>query len=255
MSKSKPDKTVTIKNVGRLKVYSTIKDGPGARITGNFLTELVCRFVKHSAKNVNSKFVASFAFGEMQMNSSFAPAVSDLSEAFLMEYPLYKEDRLKKKDPENSYGRIDYWIYYKNIDFYLELKHSRISTQQEPERKDIEESWEVVCRQADRAYDRSESEATNGAKGAVSIGLHVFTIYHSTSKNAIKASELFKNYDLDGTFEFYLDKLRDPIPNWKGILYFNNEFIEKSSSDLDKGRKEFYPGLLFMAHVTKLKEY
>lgn len=248
------NKRIFIRNIGHLCWGSAIPDGPGTRITNKLLSELIVRFIKHAAKNVESNFVSSFAFGELQLNSSFAPAISEFSEAFLMEYPLYNEDRTLRELPDNKFRRIDYWFYFKKIDFFLELKHSRVSTQQEPEREDIKKSWSDVSKQADSAYDRSVSEATLGAKGASSIGLHVFTVYHSSNRKVNKASDFFKDYDLGDTFKYYFRKLPNPKPNWTGILHFNDDFIEKSSSVLDKGR-EFYPGLLFFAYVREMKEY
>jgi hypothetical protein len=246
-------KTVTIRGIGHLEIRSEIDDKAGARITGDFMHKLVTGIAKWCGQNIEAELPAAFSYKELQLNSIIVPAIAQFAEAFLMEYPLYKEDKLKKTIPVDSFRRIDYWVYYRKTDIYMEIKHSRISFNSKTIRKDIMPLWQEVCKQSKQAYKRAASEATGGARGTVTIALQVFTIYQTTKKMVTKGSEIYDEGKLSNIWKEYYDILA-PEPNWSGLLRFNKQFIKKSCSTLENS-KEYYPGILFIARASELVNF
>lgn len=68
-------------------------------------------------------------FKERQLHSILAPALSKFTGAFLIESPVNRNwSSISNEDYDDSHGWVDYWCYYRDIVFLIELKHGFISS-------------------------------------------------------------------------------------------------------------------------------
>jgi len=110
---------------GELEIrYGRIR-GRGVKITKEFLRRFLQHIVIRSTKYYDKSGYAGqpdhvFTYRERQFHSVICPAIADVTSYFLIENPLNR-----KPAGEAEYlGSVDYWIYYKNYSFMMELKHT-----------------------------------------------------------------------------------------------------------------------------------
>ena len=110
---------------GELEIRFGKLGGPGANLTKEFLRKLIYQIVRRSTKYYDEARLAGcedhvFIYREKQLHSAICPAIADITSWFLIEHPLFRKPAGEAEYP----GATDYWIYYKNYSYIMELKHS-----------------------------------------------------------------------------------------------------------------------------------
>ena len=98
--------------------------GDGSRITRDFLQQLIKNVIKEYTHYLNeTKTFNSYPimiFKEQQFSGIMSPAIAAITHAYLTQCPC---DR-KLPGVYINRGHIDYWIYFNNTVFLIELKHA-----------------------------------------------------------------------------------------------------------------------------------
>jgi len=104
-----------IKAVGEINYISHLLDGQGTRIANDFLSQLVREFSKQCSLYIRATNEVPFVFRERQLHSILAPAISKITDSFLMEAPVLREwSSISSKQYDDSHGWVDYWCKYRN---------------------------------------------------------------------------------------------------------------------------------------------
>ena len=172
----------SIKGIGKKKIISDIKDGEGKRIAKDFLNLLLTEFAKQSSKYIRGAYEAPFSYGEKQLHSIFAPAISKITPVFLMEHPIEREwSKVKNEDWDNSQGWLDYWCRYRNVDFFIELKQNFDCYSTETIRKSIKNNWSYMNKKQLQLVKKEAKQFSEWSKGVFLLSLHVIIIYEKWS--------------------------------------------------------------------------
>ena len=240
----------TIRNVGKIKIINEIGDGIGRRVASDFLDRLIVTFAKQSTKYIRSISDAPFAYRERQLHSIFAPAISTITDSFLMEYPIERKwDEERKKDWNDYTGWLDYWCRYRNIDFFIELKHNYDSYKNDEIRKDTFANWDYMNNTQLEIVKNEAKRHSEFCKGVLLVSLQVVTIYDKMQTTKIPQS----CGDVDtlvSTQKNYFENL-NPKPNWSGLWMLNDDIYDLSSREYDT-QTEYYPGVMLIAKVCKI---
>lgn len=234
----------TIRNCGKLRIIDDITDDQGSRVIRDFLSQLAESFAKRSAKYMRLVQESPFAYSERQSSSLLAPALSEISEAFLMEFPTKRKDRKLDYD---THGWIDFWALFRNIDFYIELKHSYLSYRGQSITSKTERRWKSVNQQVKDC--KKDILTTIDSRGFITLPIQIIPIYESRREN--ESSLAVKNHpDLLGIHEHVHHSL-SPSPNWSALWTINEDLVQNSFHYTENGL-EYYPALLIVSRFDKL---
>jgi hypothetical protein len=240
----------SIKGLGKKKIISDIRDGEGKRIAKEFLNLLLTEFAKQSGRYIKEVYDAPFAYKEKQLHSIFAPAISKITPVFLMELPIEREwSKIKNKDWANSRGWLDYWCRYRNVDFFIELKHDYDCYSTETIRKRVSNNWYYMDKNQLQLVKKEAKIFSEWSKGVFLLSLHVITIYEKTKKN--KSPKSIENLEeLKWIQRNYYENLR-PNPNWSGLWILNNRLAQDCAYETKK-YDEYFPGVLFLSRISEI---
>lgn len=219
---------------------------PMAKVVAkDFLESVALRFIDHSSQYMNLVGETPFAFRERQLNSVFAPAISKVAEAFLMELPT---NRQNKKQGYNNYGWIDYWAFYRNIDFYLELKHSFISYRGRSVTDKTFYRWEKANEQTKDCA--TYLQVSYDSRGYMALPIQVIPIYearqeHEDAEGIENEESLIELHDL-------VHSSLNPKPNWSCLLMPHKDLSNMAFHEYED-RNECYPGVIIVSRVEEMK--
>lgn len=240
----------TIRNSGKVNIISDIGDGTGRRIAKEFLNKIIIEFAKQSTKYIKATSEAPFSFKEKQLHSVLLPAISKITDAFLMESPIERQWSKKKKLNFNDYnGWLDYWCRYRDVDFFIELKHSYDSYKTKNIRKSTNEKWKYMNNFQLDAIKNEALRYSEFCKGVLLISLHVVTVYDYLKNN--KETNSSEDYEKLEEIQINYHENLKPNPNWSGLWVLNNELLEKSV-DKTETHNQFYPGVIMIAKVFEI---
>jgi hypothetical protein len=129
----------TVNSVGYIVQKDTLKDGNGVRIAREFFFELTKQIGKRANKYFRETGRLPFVQREKQLHSLISASLAQMTPVFDGEVSIYR----KRK----SYGWVDFYALYKNIDLLFEVKHSYMSIHHGGVRTDTIDKWEEVNKQ------------------------------------------------------------------------------------------------------------
>jgi len=237
---------------GELEIKFSKLRGPGANITRDFLRKLMYRIVVRATKYFDEARLAGcedhvFTYREKQFHSVVCPAIADITPWFLIEHPLYRKPAGEAEYP----GTVDYWIYYKNYSFIMELKHSYFAyAKASNPRKAITRKFLDALSQL-RNIRKDECRSLTYGNGLRKIALEAIVFYKG-AKEKSKLEEDIKSEDFKSLF--------------KNLLR-NSELTNKSNFHalwiLDKKLVvpfeysdwfEIYPAVVFVGYISDMIE-
>lgn len=239
-----------IRGIGKKNIIDDFKDGEGTRIARDFLDRLLTEFAKQSSKYMIGACEAPFAYKEKQLHSMLAPSISKITPLFLMEQPIEREwSKLRNANMINTMGWLDYWCRYRNIDFFIELKHGIDSFSTDNIRKNTKKDWLYANSKQLQFLKKEAKLFSQWSKGVILLSLHVISIYETTKLDKQpKSSENIE--DLLWIQQNYYTNLK-PKPNWSGLWILNNTLVETCKVEYDKSDK-YYPGVLWLSRISEI---
>lgn len=240
----------TIKDVGKIKIESDIKDGEGKRITNDFLRKLLKEFAKQSTRYMKSVSDTPFAYGERQLHSILAPAISKITPTFLMEQPIEREwSKLNKLDFFDSQGLLDYWCRYRDVDFFIEIKHGYDAYSTNTIKKSTKSDWAYMNKEQLQLIKKEAKAYSKNSKGVILLALHIITIYETCKLGQAPKSQ--ENIvELSWIKDNYYSQLK-PKPNWGGLWIPKNSLVE-NCNDESEINETYYPGVVFISKVSNI---
>ncbi|MEM2970223.1 MAG: hypothetical protein QXR63_04740 [Candidatus Bathyarchaeia archaeon] len=170
---------------GELEIRFGALKGSSADITREFLKKLIHRIVIRSTEYYRKvKRLPgglpdhAFPYREKQFHSIVCPSIADITTCFLAEHPLKRKPAGEEEYP----GNVDYWIFYKNYSFMMELKHSYFAY------KEAENPSKIIARRFSRALRQleeiriEECRSLTFGNGLRKIALETVVFYKSSKE-------------------------------------------------------------------------
>lgn len=238
-------KQITKRRIGKFIIDFTLKRQGDDRTVLEFLDKLFIVFSKQATKYMNSiSNDTPFAYRERQMHSLLAPAISNITDSFLMEQPLFRVcDKRKNRDGVDYRGWLDYWCRYNNYDFFIEVKHGYSAYSSKIIREINRRKWEISITQLDNSKKEAKNYK-NHSKGVFLVALNFVTIYFGSKKR-----ESCPKFDLNT-----ISKIKDnycnlkPQPNWSALWMLHEDLYNNSFSEFEN-KNEYYPGIIALAKI------
>jgi hypothetical protein len=235
---------------GELEIKFGILGGRGANITREFLRRLLHQIITKSTKYYDEARHAGdqdhvFTYREKQFHSVVCPAIADITSYFLIENPLHR-----KPAGEAEYsGSVDYWIYYKNYSFMMELKHTYFAyTRADNPRGTVTERFSEALKQLGDIR-KDECRGLTYGNGLRKIALEAVVFYRgSKEENKLKVD--IKSED----FRVLLRKLLRNTElgkrsNLHALWLLNKRLVTPFEY---ANTFEIYPAVAFVGHVSDI---
>jgi len=237
---------------GELEIgFGSIR-GRGARITREFLKELLRQIVTKSTKYYDAaRHVGGpdhvFTYRERQFHSAVCPAIADITPYFLIENPLNR-----KPAGESEYsGSVDYWIYYKDYSFMMELKHTYFGyARADNPRESVTERFSKALQQlGDIRKDECRSQTFGN--GLRKIALEAVVFYRG-SKEESKLKADIKSRNFRASFRKLLRNTElEQKANLHALWVLNKRLVAPFEYS---NTFEIYPAVAFIGHVSETVE-
>ena len=237
-----------VKNRGELGIDFEKIEGTGARVTKEFLRRLLKRILERSTCYYDEIRDHVFCYRERQLHSVICPSIADITSSFLMENPL-----TRKPAGEKEYtGSVDYWIYYKNHSFLMELKHTYFAYSH------VDKPPKLIFRKFDRALNqlanvrKNECREQTYGKGLRKIALEVIVFYRD-SKDKSKLKGDFKTSDFRTLFRNLLKNTElGHKSNFHALWILDKRLIEPFEYKDKNGRGfEIFPAIAFVGKISE----
>jgi hypothetical protein len=235
---------------GEVQIKFGILEGPSANVTKEFLRKLVRRIVVRSTKYFDEAQYAGepdhvFIYGEKQFHSVVCPAVADITPYFLMENPLYR----KPPGEEEYSGSVDYWVFYKNYSFMIELKHSYFAyTQADNPGKDMAEKFLEALQQLEEIR-KDECRSLTYGNGLRKIALETIVFYReSEEESKLKADVRNENFRMLFKKLLRNTELRNKS-NFRALWILNKKLVTPIKY---ADTSEIYPAIAFVGYVSDI---
>lgn len=234
----------TIRGCGKLKITDNIPPDNGSRVFRKFTGKLIEAFIKAASKYIELTHETPFAYRERQLNSIFAPALSKVTSTFFAEVPTR---RVNKKEKIDSHGWIDFWALYRNLDFFIELKHSFISYNGGTVNQETKYRWDRALEQTQDCL--SELECSYGARGFLTVPFQIIPIYEVRKPDADSKALANPNAILDiyDNFSREIHKTSNYSALWTLRENLVNNAYHESENSI-----EYYPAVIFLTNFSKL---
>jgi hypothetical protein len=206
-------------------------------------------FVKHTTKYIEFTGEAPFAFGEKQLHSALVPALSDFTDAFLVECPIQRKYGSRKKDRWDSSGWVDYWSQYRGIDFFIELKHGFDTYTTDVIKKRVGKRWYHMINDQLKSIKKEAISISISNKGLFLLPIHIITVPHTIRKN-LECTSLEQKEELKAIADNYFSDF-DPQPNWIGMWLLDKNVAEQCYYEYEHSR-EYYPAVLMVSRVEEM---
>jgi len=195
-----------------------------------------------------------FIDSEGELHVGVTQSIAKLTPVFKTEYPVWREYSTTKS------GNLDYWIFYNNIAFALELKlaHKGSFKGDCCVKRSIYNHFNRALKQLENVENNDILHIMEKTKGLAKIVLEEI-IFYSKTNNA--DMELLEEYQqkIQNSFDTLFDTSKlNPKglsfrkePNMKALWY-----LDKNIALLEKGRfqeNRLYPVIGFIGHVDYIK--
>ncbi len=240
-----------IKNVGETNTISFLTNGEGIIKTKQFLSNLTIGFAKKVSDYMYKCWDAPFMYRERQLHTFFVPVLSQLSEIFLMESPVERKwSSISNEQYNDAHGWFDYYCFYRNIVFLMEIKHGFLSGKTGKVNKNLKDNWYNAIEQLDVIKDYANYESQESG-GVFRIALQVIPIYEVANNGISKIvgdSERLLTIQKTCMEEFIIGS------GWSmwSMLWKLHENLS-GPFEYTNGI-EFYPGIIFIAGVSEIHQ-
>jgi len=251
-------KESSLNSIGRFTTQSTMNDGEGIRITNDFFDSLIKETSKNISKYINQLNEVPFVFKEKQLHTVFAPAFDRVSDVFLMESPVNREwSNTNSNKSTDSHGWVDYWCKYRDISYFIEVKHDFLSCKTRTPNKITKENWSVALDQLE-AIEKEVQDSCKHTKGSFKVVLHVIPLWEKAADyNHVSkiSSEIIKKIQKNAMDDIHEDKKHKS--NWSCLWELHDElkgpyqYTDKSKEE-NEYYHECYPGLLFLLNISEI---
>lgn len=237
-------KTKTIPKVGKLYIYRS-EQFQFKQIVSDFIEELVERSAKNAERHISQMKYATFCYGELQMHSILVPAISQLSDCFILEYPI-------KRGKNEDSGRVDYYCINRagtNNEYhvFLELKCGRQGIPNTTFRKNNIELWHEANTQLDGILQEIQNNREFYDKPIIRVCMEIIVLYADESKEDRICSNS-KEILLD-TFNSSIDTLDQTgvVPNISILWEFHPNIVKQAVDEYHPNRQ--FWGLQFLCRI------
>jgi hypothetical protein len=235
----------TVRGCGEVGIEFFNIDSDGARVSRDFLRQLVFNIVRRSTAfydEIQNPGDHIFTYRERQFHSVICPSVSDITRSYVAEHPLSR----KPHGEEEFQGRVDYWISYRNYSFLMEVKHAYLAYRRAatPGKK--------IARRFDLALDQLKSirkDQCRGLtmnKGLIRLGFETIVFYQG-AKNF--HDNPVAGVDFRNLFRQLMKNIRPQNRIDMQSLWVLHERLVES---WDYGKtSEIYPAVAFIANISE----
>lgn len=236
----------TVRGCGQLFSCDYLKDGENVRIARDFFQRLSEEIIRTSMRYYKQLEEHSFSYRERQSASYILPSLYKITDgAILAEQPITrKRGTAIGKD---GYGYLDYWAWYRDTAFAIEVKHGFYSVHSGITRKDVKDKWESAC---DQLAKVKREDITDKGNAFVKIALLVVPFFKSTMNGELDV-EAWDDVDaFSDMTEMFREDLVKNTPNIFSYWALKKE-VQKFCYLDDKGndRKEIYPVLALIGWI------
>lgn len=239
----------TIKDCGELGIEFGKIRGTGSRVSRWFLRTFLREFVLRSTEYYNETGDHVFYYRERQLHSVVCPSIAHLTPAFLMEHPLTR----KPAGEEEYRGSADYWIYYKNCTFLMELKHAYFAYNRTYNYgKSVTRKFVNALRQL-RNIRKNECRSLRLGYGLRQIALEAVVFYRRSKEKAKLKTDL-QRCDFKLLFEELIEntKLEDKS-NLRALWVLDKKLVEPVEITSIHSF-EMYPAVGFVGRISEMIE-
>ena len=212
---------------------------PGAREASSFLERLTRKMAQACTTFYEVVGILPLD-GERQIQSIVLPAMYQISKAVYVEHPITRETERKEK----ASGRIDYWVYYEQFVFLIELKVIWIKDWEKPLHlsDNYQRCWKSVLNQL-LYVPKNEATWLAIEEGKV---LKIAMLMVPTYRWSATEIEPISRADIAEVHHTLSTTLK-PEPNWCCTLAFPG-VLQQLELDNEEGH-ELYPSLSVMTHI------
>ena len=235
----------TLRNIGEIGTEFNNVDTNGARVSRDLVGKLIDEIAKRSVSYFDSTGDHAFYYSEKQFNSVVCPAIAELTkDCFLIEQPSKR-----KPAGENEYsGHIDYWLYYRNYSFLLEMKHAYFAYRMTKQpRKSIIERLNEAHKQL-KMVRKNECRNLSMGYGLIKIAFEAITFYEG-SKNKYKKKDWEKKDFKQIYSNLMTNKELNQLTTFNSLWVLNKRLVEPY--DYPDGSFEVYPAIAFIGDISE----
>jgi len=236
----------TVRNCGKVGIEFLNVDTDGARVSRDFLTQLIFNIVRRSTDfydKIKNPGDHVFSYRETQFHSVVCPSISDITPSFIVEHPLKR-----KPHGEKDYsGHVDYWISYRNYSFLMELKHTFFAYRRSHPRNTIAEKYNYAIDQL-KTVKKPECRKLTLNKGLIKIAIEAIAFYEG-SKYKFPKNHL-RSLNFEDAFNKMLRNMRlAEKPNLRAIWLLDTRLVEPYEYS---ETFEIYPALAFLGKISEM---
>jgi hypothetical protein len=237
----------TIRKCG--KIGFEFKKGVNGK-TRKFIRALVVQVAKNCVNYYEQTGDHLFSYRERQFNSAVCPAISEISNCFIIQHPLKR----KARGEEPYTGRLDYWVNYDNIDFLIELKHDYYgyyNSKWTPWK--IEMSLNSAIEQL-KKIGIKELRKISIAKRVVKLALSTVVFYIGSSQS-INIDKKVDEKNIKNSFKNLLEGLNSNsllgknVTNVQALWILHKNLLEEYEY---QGRFQIYPAVSYVGHAFEV---
>jgi hypothetical protein len=235
---------------GDLEINFGTLRGWGANITRELLTELLYQIVIKSTKYYDEARHAGdldhvFTYRERQFHSVVCPAIANITSYFLIENPL---SRKPAGEAEYS-GNVDYWIYYRDYSFMMELKHAYFAyTRSDNPRGTVAARFHEALKQLGDIRKEECRNLTYG-NGLRKIAMEAVVFYRDSPQESKLKGDL-KSQNFRRLFKKLLSNTKlDQSSNLSALWMLSKRLV----TPLKVGNTfEIYPAVAFIGYASDI---
>lgn len=248
-----------ITDAGEIQFELMKEFGEDTKIIKDFLSGIIKGIAKRTLEYYNLTKGRDHAFldSEKGIQSTVTLSIADLTPIFKSEFPTWRAYSTTKS------GNLDYWIFYKNIAFAMELKYSHKGFYRGDccDDKGIYKDFNKALAQLENIEENKLLLFMDGTKAITKMVFHPIIFFSDAGRlqnGFIDSLEKYQS-NIEQSFNTLFDKTR---ANKKGYK-FNQElnlkalwFLDKNIIYLKAGRKErnyVYPAIGFIGHIDYIK--
>ena len=203
-----------IRGFGKCTNASSFGKSEGHTITNDFLCRTATNFFKFSLKHRTSEDYLPFIYKERQVHSVLCPAINVSSDSFLIEAPVNRKKRGDNRATTEKKGWVDYYCNYRNISYFIEVKHSFYSITSGTLNDSTLKKWKTANRQLQSVKKEITDWIKPEDKGAFRMSMLILPYYTKKIDFNFKHTDIAKHHSIINT------KLNS---NWSSLCIINDK--------------------------------
>lgn len=247
-------------NYGRIS-FELLKDfGKDSIVIQRLLNQIIQGIAKRSVEYYHNtkKMDHVFLNSEGELHTTVTPAISNLTNTFKTEFPANRE-----YSKTGRRGHVDYWIFYKNIVFLLELKlaHKGFARGDCTTSERIFDRFNEAIFQLESIYDDKLLSFIDGTKKIIKIGFETIVFGSKSPKirvsfynNPKKYHEMIEN-SLESLVKYKRHKNRSELKLKKSVDFKSLWLLNLDLTLIKKGRMpldHIFPAVGFIGHIENI---